>query len=54
MVSMGWMFHDMIRTIRDGGPGSPSFAEACHAQRVVEAVILSQQTGRWMRIDEVE
>jgi predicted dehydrogenase len=54
MVSMGWMFHDMIRTIRDGGLGSPSFAEACHAQRVVEAVILSQQTGRWMQIDEVE
>jgi predicted dehydrogenase len=54
MVSMGWMFHDIVRTIRDGGPGSPSFAEAWHAQRVVEAVILSQRTGRWTRIDEVE
>ncbi len=54
MVSMGWMFHDMVRTIRDGGPGSPSFAEAWHAQRVVEAVLLSQKTGRMMRIDEIE
>jgi predicted dehydrogenase len=53
MVSMGWMFSDMARTIREGGPGSPSFAEACHAQRVVEAVIESQQTGRWMRIEQI-
>jgi predicted dehydrogenase len=53
MVSMGWMFHDMVRTIREGGPGSPSFAEAWQAHRVVEAVLHSQQTGRRVRIDEV-
>jgi predicted dehydrogenase len=52
MVSMGWMFHDMVRTIREGGAGSPNFAEACHAQRVVEAVVQSKQTRRWTRIDE--
>jgi predicted dehydrogenase len=53
MVSMGWMFSDMIRTIREGGPGSPSFTEALHAQRVVEAVIQSQQSGRWMAIADI-
>jgi predicted dehydrogenase len=52
MVSMGWMFHDMIRAIRQGGPGSPNFAEAFHAQQVVEAVVDSQRTGRWVRIEE--
>jgi predicted dehydrogenase len=53
MVSMGWMFSDMIRTIREGGPGSPSFAEALHAQRVVEAVVQSQQSKRWVAIADV-
>jgi predicted dehydrogenase len=53
MVSMGWMFHDMVRTIREGGAGSPNFAEAYHAHRVVEAVMQSQQSGRWVKVDEV-
>jgi predicted dehydrogenase len=53
MVSMGWMFHHMVRAIREGGPGSPSFQEAHHAQQVVEAVIRSQTTGRAIRVDEV-
>jgi predicted dehydrogenase len=53
MVSMGWMFHDMVRSIREGRPGSPNFGEAYHAQRVVEAVIRSQQAGQWLRIDEI-
>lgn len=52
MVSMGWMFQDMIRTIAEGGPGSPSFEEACHAHCVVEVVELSQKSRRWIRIDE--
>jgi predicted dehydrogenase len=53
MVSMGWMFHDMLRTIREGGAGSPSFSEAVHAQRVFEAVIRSDRERRWIRIDEM-
>jgi len=53
MVSMGWMFHDMVRTIREGGPGSPSFAEAHHAQQAVEAVIESQRTGRVVRVNDI-
>ncbi len=53
MVSMGWMFHDMVRTIREGGPGSPNFTEAHHAQQVVEAVIESQKSGRWMRVADM-
>jgi predicted dehydrogenase len=50
MVSMGWMFHDMLRTIREGGPGSPSFSEAVHAQQVVEAVVRSSNERSWIRI----
>lgn len=53
MVSMGWMFHDMLRAIREDGHGSPSFAEAVHAQRVVEAVFRSEREGTWVRIDSV-
>lgn len=53
MVSMGWMFHDMVHAIRQGRAGSPSFAEALHAQQVVEAVIESGRTRAWTRIDDV-
>jgi len=51
MVSMGWMFHEMVQAIRAGRQGSPNFAEALHAQLVVEAVARSHQTGRRMCID---
>jgi len=47
MVSMGWMFQDMVKTIREGGVGSPNFAEALHAHKVVEAAIESSRSGRW-------
>ena len=50
MVSMGWMFHDMLRTIREGGPGSPSFSEALHVQQVMEAVVRSSSERIWIRI----
>lgn len=53
MVSMGLMFHDMIRTIRNGGPGSPSFTEAAHVHRAVEAVIVSNRERRWVRPAEL-
>jgi predicted dehydrogenase len=50
MVSMGWMFHDMLKTIRVGGSGSPSFCEAVHVQQVVEAVLRSSDAGSRIRI----
>jgi predicted dehydrogenase len=53
MVSMAWMFHHMLKSIESGSEGSPSFAEAYHAQCVVDAVAQSHQTQRWVRIDEV-
>jgi predicted dehydrogenase len=53
MVSMGLMFHDMLRTIRDGGPGSPNFTEAAHVQRAVEAVMISDRERRWVRPAEL-
>jgi predicted dehydrogenase len=54
MVSMGWMFHDMVRAIRTASPASPSFAEAVHAQRVVEAVLRSRNSRAWVRVEDVE
>jgi predicted dehydrogenase len=51
-VSMGWMFHHMIRAIREGREGSPSFTEAAHAQHVIEAVIRSDAERRWISLDE--
>jgi predicted dehydrogenase len=53
MVSMGWMFHDMLRTIREGGRGSPNFSEAAHIQRAIEAMTLSHIERRWVRPEEV-
>jgi predicted dehydrogenase len=53
MVSMGWMFHEMVQAIRAGGKGSPSFEEALHAHLVVEAVVQSHKSRRWVRIAEV-
>lgn len=53
IVSMGWLFNDMISAIRQGREGSPSFAEACHAQAVVDALIRSQRDGARIRIADV-
>ncbi|MGF6544180.1 Gfo/Idh/MocA family protein [Paraburkholderia youngii] len=50
MVSMGWMFHDMLEAIKHERTPSPSFEEAAHAHRVVEAVIESGRSGRWIEI----
>lgn len=54
MVSMGWMFHDMLRAINTGSTPSPSFDEAHHAHAVVEAVSLSSQTRRWVSVAEID
>lgn len=53
MISMGWMFHDMLVAVREGRPGSPNFDEALHAHKVVEAVIRSGETRRWVDIAEM-
>jgi predicted dehydrogenase len=50
MVSMGWMFHDMLAAIRDKRSSSPSFEEALHAHKVVEAVVQSGQGAGWVDI----
>jgi predicted dehydrogenase len=50
MVSMGWMFHDMLQAIETGRPPSPSFEEAVHAHKVVEGVIKSGRGRRWVDI----
>ncbi|MGO8858246.1 MAG: Gfo/Idh/MocA family protein [Steroidobacteraceae bacterium] len=52
MVSMAWMFHDMLRAIREGGSGSPNFTEAARVHRAVEAVVVSDRERRWVRLDD--
>jgi predicted dehydrogenase len=54
MVSMTRLFSDMLRAVRSGSEGSPSFEEAYQVQRVIEAVTLSHQARRWVRIAELE
>lgn len=53
VLSMGWMFHDMLQAIELKRSGSPSFDEAYHAQCVVEAVAESNRTRSWVRITEM-
>jgi predicted dehydrogenase len=52
-VAMDWMFGDMVRAIREGREGSPSFTEAAAVHRVVEAVEWASRERRWVRMDEM-
>ena len=46
--------NDMVRAIREGGEGSPSFNEAYHVHRAVEGVVRSLDTRGWVWVDEVK
>jgi len=50
---MAPFLHDMLRAIREGGEGSPSFNEAYHVHRAVEGVVRSMETRSWVRVDDV-
>jgi predicted dehydrogenase len=45
-VAMDWMFTDMVRAIREGREGSPSFTEAAEVHKVVDAVIRADAEHR--------
>ena len=49
-VAMDWMFTDMVRAIREGRQGSPSFTEAAAVHRVVEAVARSDAERRTLAV----
>ena len=51
--TMAPFLHDMLRAIREGGEGSPSFNEAYHVHRAVEGVVRSMETHSWVRVDDV-
>lgn len=53
MASMGWMFHAMLGSVREGTPASPSFEEAFHAHCVVEAVRRSHTSRQWVRVADM-
>ncbi|MBB4615037.1 Gfo/Idh/MocA family protein [Novosphingobium taihuense] len=46
MVSMSWMFHNMLAAIRGEAQASPSFEEALHAHKVVTALEMSSENGK--------
>lgn len=51
--TMAPFLHDMVRAIKEGGEGSPSFNEAYHVHRAVEGVVRSLETRSWVRVDDV-
>ena len=53
MISMGWMFHNMLAAIRGEAQASPSFADALHAHKVVEALLMANDQRRQVRISEL-
>jgi predicted dehydrogenase len=53
MVSMTQLFADMLEAVRTGREGSPSFEEAWRTQRVIEAMSLSHQARRWVKVQEL-
>jgi predicted dehydrogenase len=53
MVSMSWMFHNMLAAIRGEAPASPSFDEALHAHKVVTALEMSSETSRRIAMAEL-
>jgi predicted dehydrogenase len=53
LMPMARLFADMVRAIRNGGDGAPSFAQACHVQQIVEGIHQSLQTRSWVRMHEV-
>ena len=53
LMPMARLFADMVRAIRNGGDGAPSFAQACHVQQIVEGIHQSLQTRSWVRMREV-
>ena len=52
MVSMGWMFHNMLEAIAGRAKPSPSFEEALHVHSVVEGMMQSQAEGRPIQIPD--
>ena len=55
MVPLTALLADMARVVRVGaGEASPSFAEAAHAHRAVEAAALSKALKCWVRVDEMD
>lgn len=53
MVSMSWMFHNMLAAIRGEAPASPSFEEALHVHKMVTALEMSHESGRRIAISDL-
>lgn len=53
MVSMSWMFYNMLAAIRGEAPASPSFEEALHAHEVVTALEISSDEGRRITVADL-
>lgn len=51
--TMAPFLNDMVRAIREGGDGSPSFNDAYHVHRAVEGALRSMETKSWVRVEDV-
>src|SRR5207244_12504999 len=45
---MALLFREMARAIRTGGEAAPSFGQAYHVHRAIEAVYRSMETRSWV------
>ena len=51
LAPMADMFSQMADAIRNGGSGSPNFAEAAHAHCAVEAMLQSMESECWTKVE---
>lgn len=56
---LGWehtvdmQFYEFLKALDEGYQPSPSFEEALKSQRVLDAVVKSDEEKRWVRVDEI-
>ena len=48
---MAHIFRGMVDAIVDGGRAEPSFRQALHVQRIIDAVEQSYESGSWVAVD---
>lgn len=51
---MALSFHRLKHAIDSLGDGSPSLSDALHVERVVDAIVRSEQSGRWEHIERAD
>lgn len=50
----GRMIHEFIEAVKTGQPALPSFVEGARTQQLLDAAILSAETGRWVETPRLD